>query len=55
MVAPSPQRCVTFSSTSIGLTTEVHRRNLLAAVTHLAADRLPRLAIDFLLLRRELL
>jgi hypothetical protein len=49
------QRCVTFSSTSIALTTEVHRRNLLAAVAHLAADYFSRLAIDGLLFRRELL
>ena len=34
---------------------QINRSNLLAAVTHLAADHLPRLAIDSLLLRSELL
>jgi hypothetical protein len=34
---------------------EIHRGNLLATVPHLVADYLPRLAIDGLLLRRELL
>src|SRR6266508_6867733 len=37
------------------LSTQVHRRNLLATVAHLAADYLSRLATDGLLLRRELL
>jgi hypothetical protein len=36
------------------LSTQVHGGDLLAAMAHLTADRLPRLAIDFLLLRREL-
>jgi hypothetical protein len=37
------------------LSTQVNCRDLLTTVTHLAADRLPRLEVDFLLLRRELL
>ena len=37
------------------LSTQIDGRYLLAAVTHLAADDLPCLAIDFLLLRCELL